>query len=359
MRNYRYISGGHNAARNIWLRVSFVIIVGFSLFSFFTSCGAPSGRFRIEGRLHNINQGVFYVYSPDGGIEGLDTIHVADGRFAYEASLVDDATFIIVFPNYSEHVVFGRSGATAKISGDVSHLKELEVNGTEENEQMTELRRLFANQTPKEQKKHVLKFINDNPSSIISFYLIDKYLLQADKPDYKETYALVGKLAKKVPDNARLMKLHQQLGALKHIADSTRLPDFTATDIKGKPVNLFSLKSELNAVLFWATWNSESYGMISNMQKLKKEYGSRLSILSVCMDPEKGECSRRAERDSLDWVTVCDEKMWKSPLVEKFAVVDIPCYILADKSGRVIARNLPLHKLSEKIEETLGKKEED
>ena len=334
-----------------------MIIVSFSLLFFYSSCGTPDGRFRIEGRLNNINQGEFYIYSPDGGLTGLDTIHIADGRFSYEISLTDDATFIIVFPNFSEHVIFGRSGATAKISGDVSHLKEIEIEGTDENKQMTELRKHLANQTPPEQKKSVLQFINDNPSSIVSIYLIDKYLLQAEKPDYKETYTLVGKLVKKAPDNARLLKLHQQLGSLKNFSDSTRLPDFTATDIEGKSVNLFSLKSELNAVLFWATWNSESYGLISNMQRLKKDYGSRLTILSVCMDAGKGDCQRRAERDSLKWSTVCDEKMWESPLVEKFAITDIPCYILADKSGRVIARYFTLQELREKIEKTLGEKE--
>lgn len=359
MRNYRYISGGHYGACDVWQRVFCMIIVSFSLLFFYSSCGAPEGHFRIEGRLHNINQGEFYIYSPDGGLTGLDTIHIADGRFAYETSLADDATFIIVFPNFSEQVVFGRSGATAKISGDVSHLKEIEVEGTEENKQMSELRKHLANQTPPEQKQSVLQFINDNPSSIVSIYLIDKYLLQAEKPDYKEAYTIVGKLVKKSTNNTRLMKLHQQLGALRNISDSTRLPDFTATDIEGNTVNLFSLKAELNAILFWATWNNESYGLISNMQRLKKEYGSRLSILSVCLDASKSECSRRAERDSLKWSTVCDEKMWESPLVEKFGIVDIPCYILADKSGRVIARNLTLQDLREKIEKTLGEKQDN
>ena len=359
MRNYRYISGQCNAACNAWQRVLCMIIVSFSLLFFYSSCGTPDGRFRIEGRLNNINQGEFYIYSPDGGLTGLDTIHIADGRFSYETSLADDATFIMVFPNFSEHVVFGRSGVTAKISGDVSHLKEIEVEGTDENKQMTELRKHFANQTPPEQKKSALQFINDNPSSIVSVYLIDKYLLQAEKPDYKEAYTLVEKLVKQVPGNARLMKLHQQLGALKNLSDSTRLPDFTATDIEGKSVNLFSLKSELNAVLFWATWSSDSYSLISNMQRLKKDYGSRLAILSVCMDAGKGDCKRRAERDSLKWPTVCDERMWESPLVEKFGITDIPCYILADKSGRVIARNLTLQELREKIEETLGEKQEN
>lgn len=48
------------------------------------SCDNKSGYFKIDGRFLNLNQGEFYVYSPDGIITGLDTIKVEGGRFTYE-----------------------------------------------------------------------------------------------------------------------------------------------------------------------------------------------------------------------------------------------------------------------------------
>lgn len=361
MKNYRCISKGYKIAgrHRVWQKVLYMIIVSFSLSLFCSSCGAPGGHFRIEGRLRNINQGEFYLYSVDGGLAGLDTIHISDGRFSYETYLSDDAIFMMVFPNYSEQVIFGRSGATVKIEGDVSHLKEIEVSGTDENKQMTELRKHINGQTPPEQKKAALQFINDNPGSIVSIYLIDKFLLQEEKPDYKAAYALVGRLVAKSPDNARLLKLHQQLEQMKDLADNARIPDFSATDITGKQVNAFSLKSELNVILFWATWTSDSYNLISRMQAMKDEYGARLYVLSICIDAQKGDCKRRAERDSLKWPTVCDEKMWESPLLRKFSVTDVPDNIVADRSGRVVARNLTVQKLEEKIKERLDKNKKD
>ena len=105
-------------------------ILGYILLTLVVvSCGTGSGHFRIKGRLRSFNQGEFYVYSPDRGLTGMDTIKVADGRFSYETTLGDEATFIIVFPNYSELPVFGKSGTTAEISGDASHLKEVEIHG--------------------------------------------------------------------------------------------------------------------------------------------------------------------------------------------------------------------------------------
>ena len=211
----------------------FLALFIFASLPILTSCGVSSGKFRIEGRLRNINQGEFYVYSPDGGLVGIDTIRVADGRFSYETSLADEATYMIVFPNSSEQAVFGKSGATAEISGDVTHLKEIEIEGTDENEQLTELRRHLINQTPPEQKKSVIQFINDNPGSIVTVHLIDKYLLQAEKPNYKEAYDLVDSMLKKVPGNIRLQALRKQLETVRNMADFKRLPDFSATDIYG------------------------------------------------------------------------------------------------------------------------------
>ena len=118
------------------LTLSLSYLLTFSL----VSCGPGGNSFRIEGRLRHMNQGEFYVYSPDGGIKGIDTIKVHEGRFAYETMLRDPATFIIIFPNFSELAVFGEPGKAAEIKGDASHMKEMTVKGTNDNEEMTKIR---------------------------------------------------------------------------------------------------------------------------------------------------------------------------------------------------------------------------
>ena len=64
-----------------------------------TSCGVSGGHFKFEGKFLNMNQGEFYVYSPDGGFEGVDTIKVEGGRFTFETECKEDFTIMLVFPN--------------------------------------------------------------------------------------------------------------------------------------------------------------------------------------------------------------------------------------------------------------------
>ena len=48
-----------------------------------TACTGNSNGVEIEGRLLNMNQADFFLYSPDGAIPTIDTIHVMGGRFVY------------------------------------------------------------------------------------------------------------------------------------------------------------------------------------------------------------------------------------------------------------------------------------
>lgn len=137
-----------------------------------TSCGVSSGHFKFEGKFLNMNQGEFYVYSPDGGFEGVDTIKVEGGRFTFETECKEDFTIMLVFPNFSEQPIFAKSGKSVEIKADASHLKEMEVSGTEDNELMTKFRKNILKDTPPEAKKHAEDFVREHPNSVCSIYLI-------------------------------------------------------------------------------------------------------------------------------------------------------------------------------------------
>ena len=228
--------GGECAARHFPLRGAlsffrplhaFVALVAVLVL---TSCGAGNGRFRIEGRFRNLNRGEFYVYSPDGGITGRDTIQVADGRFSYNVPLSGSATFVLIFPNFSQQVVFGENGAVVKISGDASHMKEMEITGTDANELMTEFRMAANRMSPPEEKAAVAGFVAENPASPASLYLITSRLLQTTSPDYAEAARLLRLVLKEDPTNGRVALLLKQVETLRPSTVGSRLPQFAATD---------------------------------------------------------------------------------------------------------------------------------
>jgi len=327
-----------------------------SLFSllFLLSCGPDRGTFRMEGDFKSFNQGEFYVYSPDGGIRKLDTIGVKGGHFIYQVPLDSTATFVLVFPNYSEIPVFGASGTTAEIQGDASHLKEVVVKGIKDNEQMTDFRLKVSEMTPPETVKAASDFIKAHPESPASIYLLNKYFIQSPSADYREGYLLVRAIREAQPGNRRVEALVPYLQGLASLHDGGTLPKFTATDIKGRPVSSGDLYAPVNVITTWSSWNYDSQNIQRHLKYLEKRKGTnQLRIVSICLDASVQACQKTMDRDSITWPTICDGRMWETPVLAKLGLSKVPDNIITDSQGKIIAHSLPMNALREKIEELL------
>lgn len=333
------------------------LLAYFSIALILLSCSSESGRFRIEGRLRNMNFGEFWVYSPDGGFEGIDTIKVRNSRFSYEWDLRKPATLVVIFPNYSEQPVFATPRATVTIKGDATHLKELNIEGTEENEEMTKLRMNLNKLMPPEIPGAVEAFIKEQPGSPVSRYLLERYFIQGHEPDYKTGAKLVVLMMNATPGDEQLKQLRKQMIQLQAGMKKSKKPTFNATDVKGSKFTEKALNGKVSVVSAWASWSYHSTDQQRRLLKLKKSYGNDLAIMSVCIDARPAECKSRIERDSVKWHTVCDGQMWSTPLLSKFGMADIPDNVVYDQQGRVVAHHLEPKELEDKIKELLKKED--
>ncbi len=318
-----------------------------------TSCGPSGNQFRLAGRLRNINQGQFLVYSPDGAFAGIDTIKVQNGRFAYEKEVRKDITLMLVFPNFSEQAVFASPGEEVEIKGDATHLKEMTITGTDENDELTKLRIRLNKLTPPEITAAVAEYIQEEPSSMISIYLLDKYFVNAKTPDYAEAQRLATLMLKANPDNGRLHKLKKQLDGLKNSRLQAMLPVVSSTDINGKSISTSQVKGKIGVISTWATWNFPSTDIQRKLRKLQKQYPQELSLISICIDGDKRECKKRVDRDSLLWTIVCDEQMFQTPIVQQLGLFVVPSMVVTNKQGKIIARDIEPNKVVEELEKFL------
>lgn len=329
-------------------------IFGYLLFTLaVVSCGTDEGRFRLEGTFKGFNQGELYIYGLNG-THGLDTIHVNKGEFRYEIPLEAPATFMLVFPNFSELPVFGGSGAEVRIKADATHLKETEIKGTDENERMTAFRLKASRLMPPEVSLAAAQFIRENPASPIAFYLLSKYFIQTPSPDYQEAAALAETVRRAQPGHAELGRIVTQLKALKGLKTGAVLPAFTALDTNGKRVSSTDLNAPANVVSVWATWNYESQALQRQLLSLQKRFGSnKLKILSICLDADPKKCRQWAERDSIKWSNVCDGRMWETPVLQKTGLSTVPDLLVIDSQGRIVAHVRDAKELVAKIEDML------
>ena len=338
---------------------AFFSLCAFLALLLLSSCGGDNGKFKLEGRLRHMNQAEFWVYSPDAGIAGFDTIPVRNGRFSYELELPNPATLVIIFPNYSEQPVFAEPGGSVYIKGDASNMREMIIEGTEDNELMTELRMDLNETVPPDVPKVVRHFIEEHTTSLASIYLLKRYFIQNPTPDYKTAQKLTNLLLKDNLGNGQLIQLQKQLPRLQGGALKSKIPAFVAYDVKGKKVTEKSLNGKLNVVSVWASWSYQSTDMQRRLQSLHKKYGDKLAVLSICLDGRPADCKQRVERDSLKWPTVCDGRLWDTPLLIKLGLSDVPANLLIDEKGVVIDRNIQPDKLEEVINKEMLKRKVD
>ncbi|MBP5257565.1 MAG: DUF4369 domain-containing protein [Prevotella sp.] len=315
---------------------------------FFISCGADSEHFKIEGRILNMNQGEFYVYSLDGAISGFDTIKVMGGRFAYEMPCSSPTTLMIVFPNFSQHPIFAAPGKTAEINANASHLKEMEVEGSKDNELMTRFRELTAKMTPPEVAKQAGLFAADNAESPVAIYLIRTYFVDGPHKNLHEAERLTKVVADKQKESGQVKQLEQQIRLLSATMEGAKTPRFSAEDINGHLVTADDLGNDIAVICTCASWNFESLNVLRELKRLQRKAGGRLKVVSIAIDGNQKQLTESLKRDSISWPVICDGRMFESPVLSQTGLGTLPDNVLIHR-GKVIAHGLPLEQLKERI----------
>lgn len=319
-----------------------------------TACGGSGRSFQLKGKFKNLNQGEFYVYSTDGALDKIDTIRLNNGRFSYELPCNSAATVMLVFPNFSEQPVFVEPGKSAEVRGDASNLKELEVKGTKANELMTVFRRQVIGVSPPQAAKIAEEFIGEHPESPVGLFLVRKYFLQNQDPDYKKAAALLEQLAAKQPKNGQVTLLKSKLDVLKNTTNGSALPSFSAKTLNGRNMTSGMLGgAKVVVALAWASWSFDSMSMLRQLNNLQRTSHGKMKLVSVFMDTNLTECSRVVKRDSLESPIVCGEEIFDDPTAKKFGLTSIGDNAVY-QNGRLVAHSLMLRDLMDKVRELLN-----
>ena len=114
-----------------FLLIPFFIL---SLLFLLASCGPQKGRLRIKGEFENLPQADLLIYSPDGGMSVVDTLHIMKGRFDFTTTVPDNPepfTFVIVYPNFSTLSFMAHTSSEIRIKGDALSLSQVQVEGAD------------------------------------------------------------------------------------------------------------------------------------------------------------------------------------------------------------------------------------
>lgn len=286
-----------------------------------------------------MNQGEFYVYGTEGGVQGIDTIKVEGGRFAFEMPCERPTTLSLVFPNFSEIPIFAEPGKTVSIEGDASHLKKLQIKGTETNELMSKFREQISEASPPETKRYASQFISDHPDSPIGTWLIRKYFVAVPNPDYKEAERLIKLMMAKQKDNGLLVILSKYLSSADAVSVGSTLPSFTVYDTNGRLISSSDLSSGTAVICVWASWSYNSTDILRQLKAVQEEGKSNFKVVTISVDANKQDCENYRKMNQLTWPVVCTGEMFETKVLSQLAMRTVPDNIVV-RNGRIVGRDL-------------------
>ena len=311
------------------------------------SCSNHPGQVMIQGSFAHLEQGEFFIYSPSGGTDRLDTLHIENGEFEYVASIDGEVIFHLMYPNYSELTIFAHPGDDIEIVGDAQNLSAVEVKGTEDNETYTEFRKRIKDLSDKEARTVAQQFTLEHPTLALSRYLFSTYFLLNDSVPQAQIKEIFDSLCRACPEDVELSKLSRLVRSHGLLAEGQELPDFKLktrpsafSDEKGVEVSTEDFRGNYLLISFWASWKSGSQSALYRTRRFRREMrekGIRVNALSYSLDAESSELARVEKNDSVDYYSYCDFQCFNSPLVQKWGICDLPFFVLVDANLKIVA----------------------
>jgi len=298
-------------------------------------CGVPSGQLRIRGEYQHLDQADFLLYSMDGGLDWVDTLHIRQGEFDYFTSLPNKATYHILYPNNDELVIWAHSGDDVVIEGDAQNLFKVKVKGNEENELYTAFRQQLADNDTVTIRRAAASFIRQHAQSPVSLYLLDKYFLQCTTPLPRDSVQrLYQVLRKALPRDNEISLLGGRIQQRYALQKGKSVPAFDLLTAASVHHRLSDYHGHTLLLYFWAGWLNSTQGthrIIADTMAVDKN----LRALSYSLDVDSITFHATKGDSTLSIPVYCDYLGFQSPLVKQLGITQLPMAVIIDEKGRI------------------------
>ena len=341
-----------------------LILIAICLFG----CGKTVQKeVSITGEIKGLGTDTLYLYGMDEICDRIDTIFVKDDKFSYSSPIDTITSAFLLIRNQTEYPIFLDKGNKIKIKGDISNPEALTIDGNKYNQEFTVFQKeLNELDTLSEQvlEQKAEEFIKQHHSSFVSLYLLDKYFVQKDSPDFNNIKKLIEVMAGILQDKLYIERLNESISQAEKTEIGKYAPFFSLHNVKGVKITRSSedFKKKNLLINFWASWNDSvsNYRSNSELKELYKKYKKNkyIGMLGISFDVNKEQWKDAIKQDTLDWEQVCDFGGLNSETAKQYSVQQIPANILLSADGKILAKNLHGEELKKKIEEVVFAAEE-
>ena len=343
------VSEEESRMKNIYLAYFLIIIL--------SACGGKSSdTVSLSGEIKGLGNDTLYIYGADEMYDRMDTLLVENDKFSATLSPDTLVAAWLLFSDGSQYPFFMDKGNTIHVKGSAAELNSLEISGNTPNEELSAFQKeLKGLGKPSEKvlEEKAGKFINEHHSSLVSIYLLDKYFVQKEKPDYTQIKKLTEHMTGELKDRPYIDELLDRIQEEEKAGIGKTTAYFRLPNAKGKQITRSNFKDQYLLIHFWASWDTVSRDSNAVYRRIykKEQKNKKFALLGVSLDINKDNWQKAIETDTLKWEQTCDLSSWNTEFVKQLAIKALPANILLSPSGRIEGKNLSGTAIEKKLKD--------
>ena len=315
-----------------------------------------SGTASLNGEIKGLGNDTIYIYGVDEMYDRMDTLLVENDKFSKTVSLDTLIAARLLFSDGTQYPFFMDEGNKIQIKGSAAELNSLEISGNTPNEEFSAFQKeLKGLGTPSEKvlEDKAGKFINEHHSSLVSIYLLDKYFVQKEKPDYAQIKKLTEHMTGELKDRPYIDELLNHIQEEEKAAIGKTAPYFRIPNPKGKQINRSNFKDQYLLIHFWASWDTVSRDSNAVYRRIYKQErkNKKFALLGVSLDMNKDTWQKAIKADTLEREQVCDFSGWNAEIVKQLAIKTLPANILLNPFGKIEGKDMTEEAIKKKLKE--------
>lgn len=284
----------------------------------------------------------------DGTFKHIDSTYILAGKFQFTGKIKEKvvrAAIRLADINYRAYLWL--ENETIYFTAQKEKFREASVKGSKTQD---EANKFFSSiDDAKNRQEQEYLYVRNNPSSIVSAYILSVYNSSWGK-DTSE--ALYKNFSKSVKDSWYGRQTHDYITLYKNLKIGDRYADFAQQDVNGKLRKLSEFNGKVVLLEFWGSWCGPCRKGNPELVKIYNEFKEKgFEIFGVGAETKKDDWLDAIKTDGLTWTNVTDYKGDKNQAALMYGVSYYPTNLLIDKNGVIVAKDLKGDKLREKLKE--------